>query len=174
MWDGRKGHRGCGTGAAVPRGFVLGQRGCSRLSVLCSAPEDTLERPSPPPGFPAYGVALVVIGSLCIVTAPTVLLVRASCGRWAGRAALLLPWFGARQGWLQPLCSPPQCLGTKRLGWQHGRAPWNRRDPELGIHTLEMDNQGFWAEVSGLCTPCIVFCAWEFVFLQVTGSSRTC
>ncbi|KAL9837973.1 uncharacterized protein GJ701_010313 isoform 2-T2 [Geothlypis trichas] len=74
--------------------------------------EDTLEPPRPQPGFPAYGVALVVIGGLCIVAAPVVL----------------------------------ACLGTKRLGWQAGGALWDRRDPEVGVQTLEMDNQGFWTE----------------------------
>ncbi|XP_039413470.1 uncharacterized protein LOC104697444 [Corvus cornix cornix] len=77
-----------------------------------SVGEDTLEPPSPQPGFPAYGVAIMVIGGLCIITAPIVLV----------------------------------CLGTKRLGWQNGRALWDRRDPEAGIQTLEMDNQGFWTE----------------------------
>ncbi|XP_014106458.1 PREDICTED: LOW QUALITY PROTEIN: uncharacterized protein LOC102110257 [Pseudopodoces humilis] len=77
-----------------------------------SVGDDTLERPSPEPGFPAYGVALMVIGGLCIIIAPVVLV----------------------------------CLGTKRLGWQDGRALWDRRDPEVGIQTLEMDNQGFWTE----------------------------
>lgn len=24
-----------------------------------------------------------------------------------------------------------------------------------------MDNQGFWTEVSGLCIPWIIFCAWD-------------
>ncbi|CAN8187985.1 unnamed protein product [Coccothraustes coccothraustes] len=74
--------------------------------------EDTLEPARPQPGFPAYGVALVVIAGLCIVAAPVVLV----------------------------------CLGTKRLGWQAGGALWGRRDPEVGIQTLEMDNQGFWTE----------------------------
>ncbi|XP_039933260.1 uncharacterized protein LOC120758728 [Hirundo rustica] len=77
-----------------------------------SVGEDTLDRPLPQPGFPAYGVALMVIGGLCIITAPIVL----------------------------------ACLGAKRLGWQHGRALWDRRNPEVGIQTLEMDNQGFWTE----------------------------
>ncbi|KAM4766082.1 uncharacterized protein ACIQIH_013643 isoform 2-T2 [Cyanocitta cristata] len=77
-----------------------------------SVGEDTLEPPSPQPGFPAYGVAIMVIGGLCIITAPIVLV----------------------------------CLGTKRLGWQNGRALWDRRDPEAGIQMLEMDNQGFWTE----------------------------
>lgn len=71
---------------------------------------------------------------------------------------------------LQCLCSPPQCLGTKRLGWQAGGALWDRRDPEVGVQTLEMDNQGFWTEVSGFCIPWIIFCAWELVFLQLTAS----
>ncbi|XP_036245683.1 uncharacterized protein LOC118690836 [Molothrus ater] len=77
-----------------------------------SVGENTLERPRPQPGIPAYGVALVVIGGLCIVAAPIVLV----------------------------------CLGTKRLGWQTGGALWDRRDPEVGVQTLEMDNQGFWTE----------------------------
>ncbi|XP_054128456.1 uncharacterized protein LOC128934686 [Melozone crissalis] len=76
--------------------------------------EDTLDPPRPQRGFPAYGVALVVIGGLCIVAAPIVLV----------------------------------CLGTKRLGWQAGGALWDRRDPEVGVQTLEMDNQGFWTEDS--------------------------
>ncbi|XP_014123039.2 uncharacterized protein LOC102068453 isoform X1 [Zonotrichia albicollis] len=76
--------------------------------------EDTLDPPRPQPGFPAYGVALVVIGGLCIVAAPIVFV----------------------------------CLGTKRLGWQAGGALWDRRDPEVGVQTLEMDNQGFWTEDS--------------------------
>ncbi|KAL2300535.1 hypothetical protein Nmel_013417 [Mimus melanotis] len=76
--------------------------------------EDTLDPPLYRPGFPAYGVAIMVIGGLCIITAPIVLV----------------------------------CLGTKRLGWQGGRALWNRRDPEVGIQTLEMDNQGVWTEDS--------------------------
>uniref|UniRef100_A0A8C3R9A4 SEA domain-containing protein n=1 Tax=Cyanoderma ruficeps TaxID=181631 RepID=A0A8C3R9A4_9PASS len=77
-----------------------------------SVGEDTLEHPSPQMGFPAYGVALMVIGGLCIMITPVVLV----------------------------------CLGTKRLDWQQGRALWDRRDPEVGIQTLEMDNQGFWTE----------------------------
>uniref|UniRef100_U3K8E8 SEA domain-containing protein n=1 Tax=Ficedula albicollis TaxID=59894 RepID=U3K8E8_FICAL len=76
--------------------------------------EDTLDPALPQPGFPAYGVAIMVIGGLCIIAAPVVLV----------------------------------CLGTKRLGWQSGRALWDRRDPEVGIQTLEMDNQGFWTEDS--------------------------
>ncbi|XP_039588030.1 nascent polypeptide-associated complex subunit alpha, muscle-specific form-like isoform X5 [Passer montanus] len=35
------------------------------------------------------------------------------------------------------------CLGTKRLA---GRALRDRRDPQVGIQTLEMENQGFWTE----------------------------
>ncbi|XP_050834271.1 mucin-1 isoform X1 [Serinus canaria] len=77
-----------------------------------SVGEDTLEPARAQPGFPAYGVALVVIGSLCIVAAPVVLV----------------------------------CLGTKRLGWQAGGALWDRTDPDVGIQTLEMENQGFWTE----------------------------
>ncbi|XP_030911785.1 uncharacterized protein LOC115947753 [Geospiza fortis] len=77
-----------------------------------SVGEDTLDPPRPQPGFPAYGVALVVISGLCIVAAPVVLM----------------------------------CLGTKRLGWQAAGALWDRRDPEVGVQTLEMDNQGFWTE----------------------------
>lgn len=37
----------------------------------------------------------------------------------------------------------------------------------MGIQTLEMDNQGYWTEVSGLCIPSIVVCAWELMFLQL-------
>ncbi|KAM7039288.1 uncharacterized protein M8220_009191 isoform 1-T3 [Acridotheres tristis] len=76
--------------------------------------EDTLDPPLHRPSFPAYGVAIMVIGGLCIITAPIVLV----------------------------------CLGTKKLGWRGGRALWNRRDPEVGIQTLEMDNQGVWTEDS--------------------------
>ncbi|KAM3663454.1 uncharacterized protein VK521_009845 [Ammospiza maritima maritima] len=76
--------------------------------------EDTLDPPRPQPGFPAYGVALVVIGGLCIVAVPIVLV----------------------------------CMGTRRLGWQAVEALWDRRDPEVGVQTLEMDNQGFWTEDS--------------------------
>ncbi|XP_071611372.1 uncharacterized protein [Heliangelus exortis] len=36
--------------------------------------EDTLEPPLPDPGFPEYGVAIVVVGGLCLLTAPIVLL----------------------------------------------------------------------------------------------------
>ncbi|XP_053844655.1 uncharacterized protein LOC128813495 [Vidua macroura] len=77
-----------------------------------SVGEDTLDPATPQPGFPAYGVAIMVVGGLCIVAAPIVLV----------------------------------CLGSKRLGWQDGRALWDRRDPEVGIQTLQMDNQGFWTE----------------------------
>ncbi|RLV87457.1 hypothetical protein DV515_00015681 [Chloebia gouldiae] len=77
-----------------------------------SVGEDTLDLPRPQLGFPAYGVAIMAIGGLCIIAAPVVLV----------------------------------CLGTKRQGWQDGRALWDRRDPEVGIQTLEMDNQGFWTE----------------------------
>ncbi|KAI1235005.1 hypothetical protein IHE44_0002636 [Lamprotornis superbus] len=94
--------------------------------------EDTLDPPLHRPGFPAYGVVIMVIGGLCIIIAPIVLVVRASSVCWAGPAA----W---------ALCG---CLGTNRLGWQGGRALWNRRDPEVGIQTLEMDNQGVWTEDS--------------------------
>ncbi|KAF4804530.1 COMM domain containing 4 [Turdus rufiventris] len=79
--------------------------------------EDTLDPPLHQPGFPAYGVAFMVIGGLCIIAAPIVLV----------------------------------CLGTKRLGWQQGRALWDRRDPEVGIQTLEMDNQGYWTERFRFC-----------------------
>ncbi|KAM6060074.1 uncharacterized protein LJ206_014496 [Theristicus caerulescens] len=37
------------------------------------------------------------------------------------------------------------CLRTKRLGWRDMAVLWDRRDPEAGTQTLEMDNQGFWA-----------------------------
>ncbi|XP_035755405.1 COMM domain-containing protein 4 [Egretta garzetta] len=37
--------------------------------------EDTLEPPPPEPGFPEYGVAIMVVCGLCIVTGPIVLLV---------------------------------------------------------------------------------------------------
>ncbi|KFR02082.1 hypothetical protein Y956_05481, partial [Nipponia nippon] len=36
------------------------------------------------------------------------------------------------------------CLRTKRLGWWDMAVLWDRRDPEAGTQTLEMDNQGFW------------------------------
>ncbi|KFW06760.1 hypothetical protein N326_04514, partial [Eurypyga helias] len=36
------------------------------------------------------------------------------------------------------------CLRTKRHGWQDVAGIWDRRDPEVGTQTLEMDNQGFW------------------------------
>ncbi|KFQ81171.1 hypothetical protein N337_09206, partial [Phoenicopterus ruber ruber] len=73
--------------------------------------EATLEPPLPEPGFPEYGVAIMVVCGLCIITAPIVLLV---------------------------------CLRTKRLRWRDVVALWDRRDPEAGTQTLEMDNQGFW------------------------------
>lgn len=44
----------------------------------------------------------------------------------------------------------------------------------MGMQTLEMDNQGFWTEVRGLCSPWLFFCAWELLLLQLTGSSVTC
>ncbi|KAF1397171.1 hypothetical protein FQV23_0000145, partial [Spheniscus humboldti] len=72
--------------------------------------EDTLEPPLPEPGFPQYGVAIMVVCGLCIITAPIVLL----------------------------------CLSTKRLSWWDMAVLWDRRDPEAGTQTLEMDNQGFW------------------------------
>ncbi|KAF1561829.1 UNVERIFIED_CONTAM: hypothetical protein FQV15_0006682, partial [Eudyptes pachyrhynchus] len=72
--------------------------------------EDTLEPPLPEPGFPQYGVAIMVACGLCIITAPIVLL----------------------------------CLSTKRLSWRDMAVLWDRRDPEAGTQTLEMDNQGFW------------------------------
>ncbi|KFP61159.1 hypothetical protein N322_04293, partial [Cariama cristata] len=73
--------------------------------------EDTLEHPLPEAGFPEYGVAIMVVCGLCIITAPIILLV---------------------------------CLRTKTLSWQDVTVLWERRDPEAGIQTLEMDNQGFW------------------------------
>ncbi|KFQ37828.1 hypothetical protein N332_05537, partial [Mesitornis unicolor] len=73
--------------------------------------EDTLEHPLPEPGFPEYGVAIMVVCGLCIITAPVVLLV---------------------------------CLRTRRLGWWDMTVLWDRRDPEVGTQTLEMDNQVFW------------------------------
>ncbi|XP_009986780.1 PREDICTED: mucin-1-like, partial [Tauraco erythrolophus] len=74
--------------------------------------EDTLEPPLPEPGFPDYGVAILVLCSLCIITVPVILLV---------------------------------CLRVKRLSWRDVAVLWDRRDPEAGTQTLEMDNQGFWA-----------------------------
>ncbi|KFV19344.1 hypothetical protein N340_10588, partial [Tauraco erythrolophus] len=73
--------------------------------------EDTLEPPLPEPGFPDYGVAILVLCSLCIITVPVILLV---------------------------------CLRVKRLSWRDVAVLWDRRDPEAGTQTLEMDNQGFW------------------------------
>lgn len=46
----------------------------------------------------------------------------------------------------------PQCLRTRRFGWSDVAVLSDRRDPEAGTQTLEMENQGFWAasdEVSG-------------------------
>ncbi|XP_068814422.1 mucin-19-like [Struthio camelus] len=74
--------------------------------------EDTLEPPPADSGFPEYGVVIIVMCGLGIITIPIVLLV---------------------------------CLRTKRLAWQDVAALWDRRDPEAGTQTLEMDNQGFWA-----------------------------
>ncbi|XP_040536087.2 uncharacterized protein MUC1 isoform X3 [Gallus gallus] len=76
-----------------------------------SVGEDTLE-PPPAPGFPEYGVAIVVVCGLIIITIPIILLV---------------------------------CLRTKRFGWSDVAVLWDRRDPEAGTQTLEMENQGFWA-----------------------------
>ncbi|KFV80712.1 hypothetical protein N308_14665, partial [Struthio camelus australis] len=73
--------------------------------------EDTLEPPPADSGFPEYGVVIIVMCGLGIITIPIVLLV---------------------------------CLRTKRLAWQDVAALWDRRDPEAGTQTLEMDNQGFW------------------------------
>ncbi|KFZ63790.1 hypothetical protein N321_06193, partial [Antrostomus carolinensis] len=73
--------------------------------------EDTLEPPQPKEGFTEYGVAIMVVCGLCIITAPIILLV---------------------------------CLRTKWLGWWDMVVHWDRRDPEAGTQTLEMDNQGFW------------------------------
>ncbi|KFQ24880.1 hypothetical protein N331_06941, partial [Merops nubicus] len=36
------------------------------------------------------------------------------------------------------------CLRTKRSGSWDRLVLWDRRDPEVGTQTLEMDNQGFW------------------------------
>ncbi|XP_040426488.1 uncharacterized protein LOC121076326 [Cygnus olor] len=36
------------------------------------------------------------------------------------------------------------CLRTKRGSWSDVAVLWNRRDPEVGTQTLEMENQGFW------------------------------
>ncbi|XP_021263531.1 mucin-5B-like [Numida meleagris] len=73
--------------------------------------EDTLE-PPPAPGFPEYGVAIIVVCGLIIITIPVILLV---------------------------------CLRTERFGWSDVAVLWDRRDPEAGTQTLEMENQGFWA-----------------------------
>ncbi|XP_062468034.1 collagen alpha-1(I) chain-like [Pezoporus occidentalis] len=74
--------------------------------------EDTLEPPLPEPGFPEYGVAIMVVCGLVIITVPVILLL---------------------------------CLRTKRLSWWHVEPLSDRRDPEAGIQTLEMDSRGFWA-----------------------------
>ncbi|POI21790.1 hypothetical protein CIB84_014463 [Bambusicola thoracicus] len=76
-----------------------------------SVGEDTLE-PPPAPGFPEYGVAIIVVCGLIIITIPIILLV---------------------------------CLRTRRFGWNDVAVLWDRRDPEAGTQTLEMENQGFWA-----------------------------
>lgn len=44
------------------------------LTALFHPPEDTLE-PPPAPGFPEYGVAIVVVCGLIIITIPIILLV---------------------------------------------------------------------------------------------------
>ncbi|XP_015728048.1 uncharacterized protein LOC107318572 [Coturnix japonica] len=72
--------------------------------------EETLE-PPPAPGFPEYGVAIIVVCSLIIITISVILLV---------------------------------CLRNKRFGWSDVAILWDRRDPEAGTQTLEMENQGFW------------------------------
>ncbi|KFU92392.1 hypothetical protein M959_09134, partial [Chaetura pelagica] len=72
---------------------------------------DTLEPPQPQPGFPEYGVAILVLGGFCLITAPLVLLL---------------------------------CLRTKRLSRWDVTVLWDRRDPEAGTQTLEMENRGFW------------------------------
>ncbi|KFQ73080.1 hypothetical protein N335_08359, partial [Phaethon lepturus] len=73
--------------------------------------EATLEPPPAEPGFPEYGVAIVVVCGLCIITAPIALLVG---------------------------------LTSKRLSWWDMAVLWERRDPEAGTQSLEMDNPGFW------------------------------
>ncbi|EOB03048.1 hypothetical protein Anapl_01706, partial [Anas platyrhynchos] len=35
-------------------------------------------------------------------------------------------------------------LRTKRGSWSDVAILWDRRDPEVGTQTLEMENQGFW------------------------------
>lgn len=57
------------------------------------------------------------------------------------------------QGLAAAWCSPPQVLRTKRGSWSDVAVLWDRRDPEVGTQTLEMENQGFWVaseQVSGL------------------------
>ncbi|XP_031472136.1 uncharacterized protein LOC116244530 [Phasianus colchicus] len=76
-----------------------------------SVGEDTLE-PPPAPGFPEYGVSIIVVCGLIIITIPIILLV---------------------------------CLRSKRFGWSDVAVLWDRRDPEAGTQTLEMENQEFWA-----------------------------
>ncbi|XP_052528201.1 taste receptor cell protein 1-like [Tympanuchus pallidicinctus] len=76
-----------------------------------SVGEDTLE-PPPAPGFPEYGVSIIVVCGLIIITIPIVLLV---------------------------------CLRTRRFGWSDVAVLSDRRDPEAGTQTLEMENRGFWA-----------------------------
>ncbi|KFP40505.1 hypothetical protein N324_06530, partial [Chlamydotis macqueenii] len=52
--------------------------------------EDTLEPPLPESGFPEYGVAIMVVCGLCIITAPIILLVCLRTKRlgWQDVAAL--------------------------------------------------------------------------------------
>ncbi|GAB0193946.1 protein capicua [Grus japonensis] len=52
--------------------------------------EDTLEPPPPEPGFPEYGVAIMVICGLCIITAPIVLLVYLRTKRLGWRDVVVL------------------------------------------------------------------------------------
>ncbi|KGL83453.1 hypothetical protein N309_08775, partial [Tinamus guttatus] len=73
--------------------------------------ENTLEPPPSDLGFPEYGVVIIVMCGLGIITIPIVLLV---------------------------------CLRNQRFGWQDMAALWDRRDPEAGTQTMEMENQGFW------------------------------
>lgn len=57
------------------------------------------------------------------------------------------------QGPAAAWCSPPQVLRTRRGSWSDVAVLWDRRDPEVGTQTLEMENQGFWVaseQVSGL------------------------
>ncbi|OXB55495.1 hypothetical protein ASZ78_016466, partial [Callipepla squamata] len=76
-----------------------------------SVGEDALE-PPPAPGFPEYGVAIMVVCGLIIITIPIILLV---------------------------------CLRARRFGWSDVAVLWDRRDPEAGTQTLEMENRGYWA-----------------------------